>query len=111
MHGQFLRETEGMQDHRRWQWLKACELKRESESLICAAQEQALRTNAVKNGIHHQDVSPLYRLCKEKVENVTHIVSLCFVLAGNQYRKRRGKLGKKVHWLLCKKFEIECENN
>ena len=27
-HGHFLRETEGMQDQRRWQWLKAGELKR-----------------------------------------------------------------------------------
>ena len=50
------------------------------------------------------------RLCKEKVESVTHIVSLCSVLAGNQYRNRHSKLGKKVHWLLCKKFEIECED-
>ena len=73
---------EGMQDQRRWQWLKAGELKREAESLICAAQEQALRTNAIKNGIDHQHVSPLCRLCKEKVESVTHIVSSCSVLAG-----------------------------
>ena len=98
-----------MQDQRRWQWLKAGELKNETESLICAAQEQALRTNAIKNGIDHQDVSPLCKLCKEKVESVTHIVSSCSVLAGNQYRKRNDKLGKKVHKLLCKKLEIECE--
>ena len=45
------------------------------------------------------------RLCKEKVESVTHIVSSCSVLPGNQYRKRHKK---KVHWLRCKKFEIEC---
>ena len=99
-----------MQDQRRWQWLKAGELKWETESLICTAQEQALRTNAIKNGIDHQDVSPLCRLCKEKVESVTHIVSSCSVLPGNQYRKRHNKLGKKVHWILCKKFEIECED-
>ena len=48
LHGQFLRETEGMQDQRKWQWLKGGELKRETESLICTAQEQALRTNAIK---------------------------------------------------------------
>ena len=51
LHGQFLRETEGMQVQRRWQWLKAGELKWETESVICAAQEQALRTNAIKNDI------------------------------------------------------------
>ena len=95
LHGQFLRKKEGMQDQRRWQWLKPGELKRETESLICTAQEQALRTNAIKNGCDHQDMSPLCRLCKEKVESVTHIVSLCSVLAGNQYRKRRNKRGKK----------------
>ena len=37
-----------MQDQRRQQWLEAVELKQETESLICAAPEQALRTNAVK---------------------------------------------------------------
>ena len=77
-----------MQDQRRWQWLQAGELERETKSLICAAQEQALRTNAIKNDITHQDESLLCRLCKEKAESVTHIVSLCSVLAGKQYRKR-----------------------
>ena len=42
-----------MKGQRKWQWLKASELKRETESLICAAQEQALRTNTVKNDIDH----------------------------------------------------------
>ena len=69
-----------------------------------------LKTNSIKNDIDHQYVSPLCRLYKEKFESVTHIVSMCSVLAGNQYRKRYNRLGKKVHWLLCKKFEIECED-
>ena len=59
------------------------------------------------NDIDHQDVSPLSRLCKKKV---SHVVSLCSVLAGNQNRKRHDKLGEKVHWLLCKKFQTECED-
>ena len=37
-YGQFLRETEGKQDQRRWQWQKAGDLKRETESLTFAAQ-------------------------------------------------------------------------
>ena len=63
-----------MQDQRRWQWLKASELKRETETIICASQEQALRTNAIKIGIGHQDLFPLYRLWKEKAESVTHVL-------------------------------------
>ena len=35
---------------------------------------------------------------------------MCSALAGKQHRKRHDKLGKKVHWLLCKKFETECED-
>ena len=84
-----------MQDQRKWQWLKTVDLKRETESLITAAQEQALRTNAVKNVIDHQGMSSLCRLCKKKVESVTRVVSLCSILAENQYRKRHEKLGKK----------------
>ena len=86
------RKTEGMQDERRQNKLKAGELKRETESLICAVQEQAIRTNTIKNGIDQQVVS---LLCREKVESVTNIVSLSSVLAGNQYQRRHDKHGKK----------------
>ena len=55
-------------------------------------------------------MSPLCRLCKEKVESVTQIVSSCSALGGKQYRKRHNKHGGKVNWLLCKKSEIECED-
>ena len=42
LHGQFLRETESTEGGNRWEWLKRGELKRETKSLLCAAQEQAL---------------------------------------------------------------------
>lgn len=54
------------------------------------------------------NVQPICRICKEKVESVTHIGISCSVTAGNQFRKRYGKLKEKVHWLLCKKFDKEC---
>ena len=76
--------------------------------MICAAQEQALRTNSVAYSIDKTSTTPLCRLCKEKTESVAHIVSACSNLAKNQYRKRHDKLGKKIHWLLCKKFLIDC---
>ena len=111
LHGQFLRETEGMQDQRRWQWLKAGELTRETERLICAAQEQALRTHAIKNGVDYQDMFTLCRLCKEKVESVTCIVSSCSVVAGNQYRKRHNKLGKKYTGSCARNLRLNVKTN
>ena len=42
LHGQFLRETDNTDDINRWEWLKRGQLKRDTESLFCAAQEQAL---------------------------------------------------------------------
>ena len=48
------RQTEQIRDDRSWDWIKKENLKKETEGLIMAAQDQALRTTAVK-----QDVSPL----------------------------------------------------
>ena len=48
-------------------------------------------------------------LCKEKAESVTHVATSYSVLAGNQYRERHDKLGKKVQLILSKNYEIECE--
>ena len=46
-------------------WLKAGELKWETENLTCAAQEQALRTKAIKNGTGLQDAGSMQALQSE----------------------------------------------
>ena len=76
LHGQFLKETENTDDRNRWQWLKQGELKRETESLFCAGQEQALQVNAIKYSIDKTSVTPLCRICNEKTESITHFVSV-----------------------------------
>ena len=49
MYGQFYREiSEDADKEKLWYWLRKGDLKRETEALICAAQEQALRTNYAK---------------------------------------------------------------
>ena len=56
-------------------WLKNGGLKGCTESLIRAVQDQALRTNCAKYHIDNTAESPLCRLCGEKGETVSHIVS------------------------------------
>ena len=52
MHGQFVREMpEKVDKDKTWQWLTRCDLKIGTEALLCAAQEQAIRTNYVKHRI------------------------------------------------------------
>ena len=48
LHGQFLRETEDQSNDETWNWLKEGSLKRETEALRIAAQDQAIRINYIK---------------------------------------------------------------
>ena len=71
-------------------------LKKETEEMICAAQEQALRTNSVKCYIDKTSDSRLSKLCGEISETVWHIVSGCANLAQKEYKKCH-ECGEKWH--------------
>ena len=74
MQGQFIREmTEKIDKEKTWQWLSRGDLKAEKEALLCAAQEQAIRTNYMKYHIGKTSESPLRRLCGKKGERVQHV--------------------------------------
>ena len=72
----------------------------ETVGLILAAQEQALRTNSVKQ--------PLCRLRMNSTEIVRHIISGCKRLTQREYKKRHDKVALRVHWEMCRKYGIEC---
>ena len=76
MYGQFLREKERMQNQRRWKWSKGSELKQETESLICAAQEEALTTNAVKMPLINR-MCPLHAGSARRMLKVQLMFSVC----------------------------------
>ena len=78
--------------------------------MVCAAHEQALRGNSIKNHIDGQDLSPMSRLCGETSETVMYLSSGFPVLAKSKYRSRHDIVGKHIHWLLLKKHEIPTEN-
>ena len=108
MYGQFVREIPVNTDQeKRWLWLQKSDLKPETEALICAAQEQAIRTNYVKNRIDHTSDDDKCRMCGEKGETVWHIVSECAKLAQKEYKRRHDNVARIIHWELCNKFGLE----
>ena len=66
-------------------WLKRGCLKKETEDLILAAQDQAIRTRWIKKHIDKM-ISVNCRMCGERTETVAHIVSECQQLAQNEYK-------------------------
>ena len=82
-------------------------MKRETESLIVAAQNQNIRTNLVKAKIDKSQGYSLCRVCRKIDESINHIVSGCGKLAQKEYKRRHNNLGKIVHWKLAKKCNFE----
>ena len=48
LHGAFVQQISDEAGEESWRWLRNGFLKKETEGLILAAQEQALRTNSIK---------------------------------------------------------------
>ena len=88
-------------------WLVKPYFRYETESLICAAQEQALATNHTRSKIWGTGKSSLCRLCKEKNETIHHIVSGCKMLCGTQYMYRHNQVAKYIHWQILKDLNVK----
>ena len=78
-------------------WLMQSDLKVQTEATICAAQEQALRTNYTKNKTVKTSENPFCRMCGERGETVQHIICECKKLAQLDYKRRHDTVAKLVH--------------
>ena len=90
-----------MMDSESWAWLRKGYLKKETEGLIVAAQDQALRTNWIKKNIDKQNISEKCRMCGQRDESVSHIVAECSKMAQSDYKARHDNVGRIVHLQLC----------
>ena len=81
---------------------KRWHFERETESLIMAAQEQAIRTNLIKAKIDKTQQESKCRMCGQSDESVSHILSECSKMAQKEYKRRHDWVGKKVHWEVSK---------
>lgn len=71
IYGQFVREIPEKKDEKEtWYWLRKAswnKLKQvETEAMLCATQEQAIRTSYVKHKIDKTAQSPICRMCDKK---------------------------------------------
>ena len=86
MHGQHVRQTNDLAAQNSWQWLRRGSLKRQTERLIIAAQDQASGTNYRKAKIKHSRELATCKMCKTRDETVTHSISECSKLSQTDYK-------------------------
>ena len=78
--------------------------------MIMTAQDQVLRTRYIQRAIDGSNINFKCRKCNQKDKTINHITSECPTLAQSQYKKRHDTVAIAVHWNLCKKYQIPCNN-
>ena len=76
---------------------KKKKLKGETESLLIAAQNNAVRTNPIKAKIDKTQQNSKSKLCGYRDETINHIISECSKLAQKQYKTRHDWMSKVIH--------------
>ena len=93
-----------------WTWLRKGNFKRETESLLIAAQDNAIRTNHIKARIDKTQQNSKCRLCGDRDETINHIISERSKLAQQEYKARHDWVGKVIYWEMSKKFKFNHTN-
>ena len=62
------------------------------------AQDQAIRTNAIKARIGKTSIDSKCGLCKVKEETIDYLVNSCSKIAQTNYKKRHDKVASMLHW-------------
>ena len=110
LHGRFKRLISNISHDKTWTWLRKGNFKRETESLLIAAQDNAIRTYHIKARIDKTQQNSKCWLCGERDETINHIISECSKLAQRKYKVRHDCVGKVIHWEMCKKFKFDHTN-
>ena len=77
LYGRFKRLINTISRQRIWTWVRKGNFKREIESLLIAAHDNAIRTNHIKARIDKTQQNSKCRLCCDRDETINHIISEC----------------------------------
>ena len=108
LHGQFVKRISkpNISKTLTHNWLKSSGLKAETEGLIIAAQDQSLPTKNYQAHVSKTIKDDKCRICKTKPETIDHLISGCSTIAATEYLERHNKIGRYIHWKICKEFNI-----
>ena len=99
-----------MQVIKTWMWLRKGNFKKETESLIIAAQKNAIRSNHIKARIDKRKQNSKCRLCGDRYETIKRIVNECSKLAQKEYETKYYWMGKVIHREMYNKFKFDHKN-
>ena len=85
--GSFKRLINNISHQKTWTWPRKGDFKRETESLLVAAQNNVI-TNYIKMRIDKTQQNSNCRLCCDRDETINHIKSECSKLAQKEYKTR-----------------------
>ena len=88
LHGHFKRLINNISDDKTWTWLIKGNFKRETESLLIAAENNAVRSNNIKARIDKTQQNSKCKLSGDRDETINHILSECSKLAQKEYKTR-----------------------
>ena len=110
LYGRFKLVINNILHQKTWTWLRKGNFLRETESLLIAAQNNAIWTNHIKVRVDKTQQNTKCWLCCDRHETINHIRSECSKLAQTEYKARHDRVSKVIHWEICKKFKFDHTN-
>ena len=110
LYGLFKRLINNISHDKTWIWPRKGNFKRKTESLLIAAQNNAVRTNHINARIDKTQQNSKCLLCGNRDETINHIISECCKVAQKEYKSRHDWVGKVIHWDMCKKLKFDNTN-
>ena len=94
IYGRFKRLINNNSYNKTWPWLRKGNINSETESLLMAAQNNAIRTNHIKARIDKTQQNRKCGLYGDRDETINHIISGCSKLAQKNYKTRNDWVGR-----------------
>ena len=110
LYGHFKRLINNISHDKTWTWLRKGYFKRETDSLLIVAQDNAVITNHIKARIDKTQQNSKCRLCGDRDETINHIISECSKLAQLEYKARHDWVDEVIDWVMCKEFKFNHSN-